>query len=88
MSSPAPSTPSAPPTGCSPSGCPLGRTLRRESGGAYGELTDTAVEPAGAAVLTRPDGAPLGRRRVVARAARIHVQEEPFTEWAVLDLSG
>ncbi|MEV7376348.1 hypothetical protein AB0O51_36350 [Streptomyces sp. NPDC090301] len=55
---------------------------------AYGELTDTAVEPAGAAVLTRPDGAPLGRRRVVARAARIHVQEEPFTEWAVLDLSG
>ncbi|MET7754552.1 hypothetical protein ABZT27_07540 [Streptomyces sp. NPDC005389] len=47
-----------------------------------------AVEPAGAAVLTRPDGTPLGRRRVVARAARIHVQDEPFTEWAGWDLSG
>ena len=55
---------------------------------AYGELTDTAVEPTGAALLTRPDGRPIGRRRVVARGTRIHVQEEPFTEWTVWDLSG
>ncbi|MFJ2936893.1 hypothetical protein ACIO8G_29540 [Streptomyces sp. NPDC087219] len=55
---------------------------------AYGELTDTTVEPTGVAVLTRPDGTPVGRHRVLARGSRIHVQDEPFTEWAVWDLSG
>ncbi|WP_055601039.1 hypothetical protein [Streptomyces aureus] len=55
---------------------------------AYGELTGTTVEPTGVALLTRPDGTPVGRRRVVARATRIYVQDEPFTAWAVWDLSG
>ncbi|MFC8794513.1 hypothetical protein [Streptomyces cinereoruber] len=54
---------------------------------AYGELTESSVEPTDAALLTRADGGALGRRRVVARGSRVYVQEEPFTEWGVLDLS-
>ncbi|MGD1220925.1 hypothetical protein AB9Q10_21135 [Streptomyces krungchingensis] len=36
--------------------------------------------------LVRPDGSPLGRRRIVSRGPRVYVQEEPFTEWTVFDL--
>ncbi|MES9807104.1 hypothetical protein [Streptomyces cinereoruber] len=53
---------------------------------AYGELTEASVEPTDAALLTRADGGALGRRRVVARGSRVYVQEEPLTEWGVLDL--
>ncbi|MFC8900210.1 hypothetical protein [Streptomyces cinereoruber] len=54
---------------------------------AYGELTESSVEPTDVALLTRADGGALGRRRVVARGSRVYVQEEPFAEWGVLDLS-
>ncbi|MGW4700907.1 hypothetical protein [Streptomyces sp. NPDC004285] len=53
----------------------------------YGGLTDTSVETGGSAVLTAPDGAPLGPRRFVGRGSRVYVQTEPFTEWGVFDLS-
>ncbi|MER6349461.1 hypothetical protein ACWC10_23535 [Streptomyces sp. NPDC001595] len=49
-------------------------------------LTDTAVEPLAESRLVRPDGDPLGRRRVVSRGPRLYVQEEPATEWCVLDI--
>ncbi|MDX3516980.1 hypothetical protein [Streptomyces scabiei] len=50
-------------------------------------LTDTSVETVRTALLTRPDGAPLHRRRrVVSRGARLYVQEEPYTEWFVCDV--
>ncbi|MYS11366.1 hypothetical protein GTW71_34195 [Streptomyces sp. SID6041] len=51
---------------------------------AFAELTETSVEPTDAGLLSLPDG----RRRVVARGSRIYLQHEPFTEWAVFDLSG
>ncbi|MGA5872735.1 hypothetical protein [Streptomyces cinereoruber] len=54
---------------------------------AYGELTESSVEPTDVALLTRADGGALGRRRVVARGSRVYVQEEPFAEWGVLYLS-
>ncbi|WP_137992275.1 hypothetical protein [Streptomyces vilmorinianum] len=50
------------------------------------ELVDGEVRPLVTGRLTRPDGRRIGRRRVVARGPRIHVQEEPYTDWAVLDL--
>ncbi|MGE7386881.1 hypothetical protein ACQKM2_15505 [Streptomyces sp. NPDC004126] len=53
---------------------------------ALGELTETSVEPTDAALLTLPDGAIPGRRRVVGRGSRIYVQAEPFTAWGVFDL--
>ncbi|MFJ7154411.1 hypothetical protein ACIQUQ_05685 [Streptomyces sp. NPDC101118] len=53
-----------------------------------GELTETTVEPTDTGLLTLPTGAAPGRRRVVARGSRIHVQAEPFTEWGVFDLDG
>ncbi|MFI8402912.1 hypothetical protein ACIGG5_22045 [Streptomyces sp. NPDC085463] len=54
---------------------------------AYGELTETSVEPTEDALLTRADGGALARCRVVARGSRVYVQEEPLTEWGVFDLS-
>ncbi|MFF8378612.1 hypothetical protein ACF07V_21080 [Streptomyces sp. NPDC015661] len=54
----------------------------------YGGLTETSVEVGGTGLLTAPDGAPLGRRRVVGRGSRVYVQTEPFTDWGVFDLSG
>ncbi|MEU6552294.1 hypothetical protein ABZ915_18710 [Streptomyces sp. NPDC046915] len=50
-------------------------------------LTDTAVEVVAEGRLARPDGAALGRRRVVSRGARLYVQAEPVQEWTVLDLA-
>ncbi|MFG2332983.1 hypothetical protein ACGFMM_25635 [Streptomyces sp. NPDC048604] len=52
------------------------------------ELTGGEVQRLDARGLTRPDGSPIGRRRVVSRGPRIYVQAEPRTEWAVLDISG
>jgi hypothetical protein len=49
-------------------------------------LTDAAVEPLAESTLVRPDGSPLGRRRMVSRGPRLYVQEEPATEWTVLDI--
>ncbi|MEU1555077.1 hypothetical protein ABZ517_20480 [Streptomyces scabiei] len=50
-------------------------------------LTDTSVETVRTALLTRPDGAPVHRRRrVVSRGARLYVQEEPYAEWFVFDV--
>ncbi|MFG2946468.1 hypothetical protein [Streptomyces adustus] len=54
---------------------------------AHGELTETSVEPTDVGLLTLPDGAPVGRRRVVGRGSRIYVQAEPCTAWGVFDLS-
>ncbi|WP_331769376.1 hypothetical protein OG948_36980 (plasmid) [Embleya sp. NBC_00888] len=54
---------------------------------AHGELTETSVEPTDVGLLTLPDGLAPGRRRVVGRGSRIHVQAEPFTAWGVFDLS-
>ncbi|MFF4349292.1 hypothetical protein [Streptomyces sp. NPDC001530] len=51
-----------------------------------GELTDTGVTPVTQGRLVRRDGSTPGRRRLVCRGARIYVQEEPFTEWDVLDI--
>ncbi|MFE1285890.1 hypothetical protein [Streptomyces sp. NPDC058751] len=55
---------------------------------AHGELTETSVEPTEVGLLTLPDGAPPGHRRVVGRGSRIYVQAEPFTTWDVFDLNG
>ncbi|MEU9283471.1 hypothetical protein AB0D57_01760 [Streptomyces sp. NPDC048275] len=52
-----------------------------------GELTDTGVAAVAERRLVRPDGTDLGRRRVVCRGPRIYIQEDPFTEWTVLDIS-
>lgn len=52
-----------------------------------GRLTDTTVDPLETTRLTRPDGTPLGRRRVVCRGSRLYVQEQPATEWTLFDLS-
>ncbi|MFG2868421.1 hypothetical protein [Streptomyces sp. NPDC048338] len=54
----------------------------------FGALTETTVEPAEVAELTRPDGGSLGRRRIVCRGSRVYVLEEPSTEWAVFDIGG
>jgi hypothetical protein len=51
-----------------------------------GTLTETAVEPGTETRLTHPDGAALGRRRVICRGSRLYVQPEPFTEWLLLDI--
>lgn len=62
--------------------------------GGYGDDADrlvvcatagSGVAPVKATRLVRPDGGPIGRRRVVSRDARVYVQEEPYTEWCVLD---
>ncbi|UYQ65698.1 hypothetical protein [Streptomyces peucetius] len=37
--------------------------------------------------LVRPDGSPVGRRRVVARGSRLFVQADPYTAWEVWDLA-
>ncbi|MFJ5966808.1 hypothetical protein [Streptomyces sp. NPDC093060] len=50
-------------------------------------LTETSVEPVAESRLVRPDGGRLGRRRVVSRGSRIHVQVKPCTEWFVFDLA-
>ncbi|MCX5277567.1 hypothetical protein [Streptomyces virginiae] len=55
---------------------------------AYGELTETSVDPTEVGLLTLPDGTAPGRRRVVGRGSRIYVQAEPFTAWDVFDLNG
>ncbi|AVH55267.1 MULTISPECIES: hypothetical protein [Streptomyces] len=52
-----------------------------------GELTDTGVTAVAERRLVRPDGTGLGPRRLVCRGPRIYVQEDPFTEWTVLDIS-
>jgi len=52
-----------------------------------GELTDTGVATVAERRVVRSDGADLGRCRVVSRGTRIYLQEEPFTEWTVLDIS-
>lgn len=52
-----------------------------------GRLTDTTVDPLETTRLTRPDGTPLGHRRVVCRGPRLYVQEQPATEWTLFDLS-
>jgi len=53
-----------------------------------GRLTETAVVPLDTLRLTRPDGTALtSPRRVVSRGPRIYIQEKPFTEWTVLDIS-
>ncbi|WP_418960046.1 hypothetical protein [Streptomyces tritici] len=49
-------------------------------------LSGGAVHPQVTGRLTRPDGSPVGRRRVVSRGPRIHVQERPGTEWYVFEL--
>ncbi|MGW7380829.1 hypothetical protein [Streptomyces sp. NPDC054794] len=49
-------------------------------------LTEEAVEPVTEGRLLGADGGALGRRRIVCRGARLHVQVGPFTEWTVLDL--
>ncbi|GGS15969.1 hypothetical protein Snoj_29990 [Streptomyces nojiriensis] len=46
---------------------------------AHGELTETSVEPTEVGLLTLPDGAPHGRRRVVGRGSRIYVQADRRT---------
>ncbi|WP_406864024.1 hypothetical protein ABZO31_27765 [Streptomyces sp. HUAS MG47] len=51
------------------------------------ELTDGEARPLITSGLTRPDGSPVGRRRVVSRGPRIYVQAEPRTAWNVLDIS-
>ncbi|MEU6881774.1 hypothetical protein [Streptomyces sp. NPDC046712] len=51
------------------------------------ELLGSEVKPLVTGRLTRSDGARVGRRRVVGRGPRIYVQEEPYTDWAVLDIS-
>lgn len=53
----------------------------------HGELTEALVEPTDVGLLTLPDGALPGRRRVVGRGSRIYVQVQPFTTWGVFDLS-
>ncbi|MER7664037.1 MULTISPECIES: hypothetical protein [unclassified Streptomyces] len=50
-------------------------------------LTEAAAEPVAYGTLVLPDGAQLGRRRLVNRGPRLYVQSEPYTEWCVLDLS-
>lgn len=52
-----------------------------------GRLTETAVDPVDRTRVVRPDGTDLGRRRVVCRGSRIYLQDEPLTDWTVLDLS-
>ncbi|MEU4119879.1 hypothetical protein AB0F71_35940 [Kitasatospora sp. NPDC028055] len=54
---------------------------------AYGELTETSVEPTDVGRLSLPDGPAYSRRRVVSRGSRIYVQTEPFATWGVFDLS-
>ncbi|MFE7761502.1 hypothetical protein [Streptomyces sp. NPDC057438] len=50
-------------------------------------LTDTSVETTRRAVLTRPDGAPVHRRRrILSRGPRLYVLEEPYVEWFVFDI--
>ncbi|MFF3333152.1 hypothetical protein ACFYWX_26970 [Streptomyces sp. NPDC002888] len=52
-----------------------------------GKLTDSAVEPEEEVRLLRSDGSRSGGpRRVVSRGSRVYVQEEPFTEWGLLDI--
>ncbi|MFE6484870.1 hypothetical protein ACFVGN_18295 [Streptomyces sp. NPDC057757] len=50
-------------------------------------MTREAVRPLGYGRLVRADGGELGRRRSVCRGPRIYVQEKPFLEWGVLDIS-
>ncbi|MER6127609.1 hypothetical protein ABT173_34495 [Streptomyces sp. NPDC001795] len=50
-------------------------------------ITWNALEAVAYGRLVRPDGGELGRRRTVCRGPRVHVQEEPFTDWTVLDIS-
>ncbi|MFK4693756.1 hypothetical protein [Streptomyces pristinaespiralis] len=50
-------------------------------------LTGTAAESWAVTSLVRPDGSPIGRRRVVCRGPRIYVQAAPCTAWEVWDLS-
>ncbi|WP_030215713.1 hypothetical protein [Streptomyces bikiniensis] len=54
---------------------------------AYGELTETSVEPVDVARLTRPDGGAPGRRRVAARGSRVYVGYGSLADWGVFDLS-
>lgn len=54
---------------------------------ALGEVTETSVEPTDIGLLTLPDGALPGHRRVVGRGSRIYVQAQPFTAWGMFDLS-
>jgi hypothetical protein len=50
-------------------------------------ITWNAVEPVAHRCLVRPDGGRPGQRRTVCRGSRLYVQEEPFTELTVLDIS-
>ncbi|WP_053642526.1 MULTISPECIES: hypothetical protein [unclassified Streptomyces] len=52
----------------------------------YGEMTGSSVERRHVALLTRPEGGPVGRRRVAARGSRVYVGYGPLTEWGVFDL--
>ncbi|MEV8019048.1 hypothetical protein AB0O76_22445 [Streptomyces sp. NPDC086554] len=51
------------------------------------EVTYDQVRPVSTGRLVGPGGTPLGRRRTVSRGPRVYVQEEPYTAWAVLDIS-
>ncbi|WP_411077809.1 hypothetical protein [Streptomyces sp. cmx-10-25] len=54
----------------------------------HGEMTGSSVERRDVALLTRPEGGPVGRRRVASRGSRIYVGYGPLAEWGVFDLGG
>ncbi|MFF8841310.1 hypothetical protein ACF08N_01050 [Streptomyces sp. NPDC015127] len=49
-------------------------------------LAERTAAPYLHTTLVRPDGSPIGPRRVVGRGPRIHVQAAPYTAWEVWDL--
>ncbi|MFF3459068.1 hypothetical protein ACFYXH_33085 [Streptomyces sp. NPDC002730] len=51
-------------------------------------LTESAAEPVSYSTLVRPEGGEIGHRRVVCRGPRVYVQDAPYTDWGVWDLSG
>jgi hypothetical protein len=50
-------------------------------------LTERTAAPYLYSTLVRPDGAPVGSRRVLARGPRLYVQAEPYTAWETWDLA-
>ncbi|MGW7065385.1 hypothetical protein ACWGII_04535 [Streptomyces sp. NPDC054855] len=52
----------------------------------HAELRHEEVRLYGSGRLVAPDGGTLGPCRTVSRGPRIYVQEEPYTEWTVLDI--
>lgn len=50
-------------------------------------LTERAAAPYLHSTLVRPDGSPIGKRRVLARGSRLYVQAGPFTAWEMWDLA-